>query len=160
MWQSKREISRECNDIIGSAKGSQIREKYWGEVGKGKRADIDLEVRKRTYIFWMKQVPVVIVFNTFFNNISVMSWQSVLLVEETGIPGENHRPVTSYWQTLSYRGCCIEYTTPRVGFELTILVVIGTNCIGSNKSNYHTIMTTTTPNILCNCRENFHNDIN
>jgi hypothetical protein len=44
----------------------------------------------------MKQVPVVIVFNTFFNNISVMSWQSVLLVEETGIPGENHRPVTSY----------------------------------------------------------------
>ena len=47
MWQSKREISRECNDIIGSAKGSQISEKYWGEVGKGKRADIYLEVRKR-----------------------------------------------------------------------------------------------------------------
>ena len=38
------------------------------------------------------------------------------------------------------------------GFELTILVVIGTNCIGSYKSNYHTITTTTTPNILCNCR--------
>ena len=28
MWQSKREISRECNDIIGSAKGSQISETY------------------------------------------------------------------------------------------------------------------------------------
>jgi hypothetical protein len=28
MWQSKREISRECNDKIGSAKGSQISEKY------------------------------------------------------------------------------------------------------------------------------------
>jgi hypothetical protein len=27
MWQSKREISRECNDIIGSTKGSQISEK-------------------------------------------------------------------------------------------------------------------------------------
>jgi hypothetical protein len=26
-FQSKREISRECNDIIGSAKGSQISEK-------------------------------------------------------------------------------------------------------------------------------------
>jgi hypothetical protein len=26
MWQSKREIYRECNDIIGSAKGSQISE--------------------------------------------------------------------------------------------------------------------------------------
>jgi hypothetical protein len=30
------------------------------------------------------------VFNATFNNISVISWQSVLLVEETGIPGENH----------------------------------------------------------------------
>jgi hypothetical protein len=47
MWRSKREISRECNDIIGSAKGSQISEQYWGEVGKGKRVDIYLEVRKR-----------------------------------------------------------------------------------------------------------------
>jgi hypothetical protein len=25
-----------------------------------------------------------------FNNISVLSWPSVLLVEETGVPGENH----------------------------------------------------------------------
>ena len=39
------------------------------------------------------------VFNATFNNISVISWQSVLLVEETG---ENHRPVISKWQTLSY----------------------------------------------------------
>ena len=28
-------------------------------------------------------------FNTTFNNISVISWRSVLLVEETGGPGEN-----------------------------------------------------------------------
>ena len=34
------------------------------------------------------------VFNATFNNISVISWGSVLLVEETGVPGENHRPVT------------------------------------------------------------------
>jgi hypothetical protein len=34
-------------------------------------------------------------FNTTFNNISVLSWQSILLMEETRIPGENHRPVTS-----------------------------------------------------------------
>jgi hypothetical protein len=60
MWQSKREISRECNDIIGSAKGSQISEKYSGEVGKGKRVDVYLEVRKRRghIFFLMKQVPV------------------------------------------------------------------------------------------------------
>jgi hypothetical protein len=37
----------------------------------------------------------VMVFNATFNNISVISWWSVLLVEETGVPGENHRPVTS-----------------------------------------------------------------
>jgi hypothetical protein len=33
---------------------------------------------------------------SLFNNISVISWQSVLLVEETGVPGENHRPVESH----------------------------------------------------------------
>jgi len=35
-----------------------------------------------------------------------------------------------------------------LGFKLTILVVIGTNCIGSCKSNYHTIMATMTPVLL------------
>jgi hypothetical protein len=38
----------------------------------------------------------VMVFNTTFNNISVISWWSVLLVEETGVSGENHRPVASH----------------------------------------------------------------
>ena len=33
------------------------------------------------------------VFNATFNNISAIMWRSVLLVEETGVPGENHRPV-------------------------------------------------------------------
>ena len=32
----------------------------------------------------------VMVFNATFNNISVMSWRSVLLVEETGVPRVNH----------------------------------------------------------------------
>ena len=36
------------------------------------------------------------VINATFINISVISWQSVLLVEETGVPGENHRPVASH----------------------------------------------------------------
>ena len=31
-----------------------------------------------------------------FNNISVISWRSVLMVGETGMPGENHRPVASH----------------------------------------------------------------
>jgi hypothetical protein len=67
------------------------------------------------------------VFNATFNNISVISWRSVLLVEETGVPGENHRLVASHYQTLSHNG------------------VIGTDCTGSCISNYHTIMTTMTP---------------
>jgi hypothetical protein len=42
------------------------------------------------------------VFNATFNNISVISWQSILLLEESRVPGENHRPVASHWQTLSH----------------------------------------------------------
>ena len=57
--------------------------------------------------YWMlKQSAYITVLNgwggTAFNNISVISQQSVLLVEETGVPGENPRPVTSHWQTLSH----------------------------------------------------------
>jgi len=35
----------------------------------------------------------VIVFNSTFNNISILSWQSVLLMEEIV---ENHQPVASH----------------------------------------------------------------
>jgi len=38
----------------------------------------------------------VMVLNATFNSISDISWRSVLLVEETGEPGENHRPATSH----------------------------------------------------------------
>jgi hypothetical protein len=37
----------------------------------------------------------VMVFNVTFTYISVISWRPVLLVEETGIPGENHRHAAS-----------------------------------------------------------------
>ena len=38
-----------------------------------------------------------IVFNTTFSNISAISWQPVLVVEEeeAGVPGENHQPWAS-----------------------------------------------------------------
>ena len=41
------------------------------------------------------------VFNATFNNISALSWRSTLLMKETGVPGENHRPVASHGQTLN-----------------------------------------------------------
>jgi hypothetical protein len=41
------------------------------------------------------------VFNAIFNTISIISWRSVLLGEETG---ENHRPVAQCLLPLKYRG--------------------------------------------------------
>ena len=38
------------------------------------------------------------VFNAIFNNIFAISWQSVLLVEETGVPGEIHQTAVSQLQ--------------------------------------------------------------
>ena len=67
---------------------------------------------------------------------------------KTGVPRENHWPAVSHWQTLSHN---VVSSTPRLsGFELTTLVVMCTDSIGSYKSNYHTI--TTAPifnNIYC-----------
>ena len=51
------------------------------------------------------------VLNATFDKISVISWRSVLLVEEAGVPGENHRPDASHRQTLSHNVASI---TPRL----------------------------------------------
>jgi len=72
------------------------------------------------------------VFNATFNN------TSVLLMEETGGPGENHRPVESHWQTLKQNGLPLTL----IEIRLTTLVVTGTDGIGSCKSNYHAIKAT------------------
>jgi len=50
-------------------------------------------------------------FNATFNNISAISWRSVLLVEETGGSGvsrENHRPATSPTICIFFYICYIE----------------------------------------------------
>ena len=44
-----------------------------------------IDVKLHIYFF-----SSVLVFNATFNDISVISWRSVLLVEETGGPGENN----------------------------------------------------------------------
>jgi hypothetical protein len=46
-------------------------------------------------------------FNANFSNILVVSWQSVLLVEETGVSGKNYQPVASQSQTLSHNVVCL-----------------------------------------------------
>jgi len=118
------------------------------------------------------------VFNPTFNNISAISWRSILFVEETEAPEENHRPVASHWQTLSLN---VAPSTPRLSgirtnnfcgdrpnkitfissifvFPVSLLVVIGTDCKGSYKSNYHIITTTTAPFTL-SYLQTFHSEI-
>ena len=75
-------------------------------------------------------------FNITFNNISVISWLSVLLVEETGGPGDLSQVTDKLYHIMFH-------TSLWLRFELTTSVVIGTGCIGSCKSNYHTITATT-----------------
>ena len=68
-------------------------------------------------------------------------------MEETGVSGENDWSATSHREILSRN--VASSTTPEqwAGFELTTLGVIGTDCIGSCKSNYHKITTTTVPKL-------------
>jgi hypothetical protein len=96
------------------------------------------------------------VFNATFKNISVISWLSVLLMEETGGPGDNYRFVASHWQTLLHN---VVHRT-LIEIQLTTSLVIGTDCIGSLKFNYHTITTTTAPGQFWSIKEfsNFSND--
>jgi hypothetical protein len=92
----------------------------------------------------------ILVFNTTFNNISAITWQSVLLVEETGVPRETHdlqqvtdkltNHIMMYWVHLTMSrirthnfGGCRHYLH-----------------IGSYKSNYHTIMTTSKDDLATN----------
>ena len=68
-------------------------------------------------------------------------------MEETGVTGENHRPVASHWQTFSHN--VLLSTPPHELGSNSTLTVIGTDCTGSWKSNYHTITTTTVQTELC-----------
>jgi hypothetical protein len=69
---------------------------------------------------------------------------TLLQLEETGVPRENHRPLASHYQILSHN---VISSTPRHerGLNSQLLVLIGTDSTGSCKSNYHTITTTTVP---------------
>jgi hypothetical protein len=73
-----------------------------------------------------------------------MSWRSVLLVEETRVPEKTTDLPQVTWMTLSHY---VVSNTPRLSgiWIMNPKVVIGTDCIGSNKSNYHTIMTKSVP---------------
>ena len=84
------------------------------------------------------------VFTATFINISVISWLYSVSFIGGGNRSTRRKPptcrksVTNLINIILYRvhlACA--------GFELTTLVLICTDCIGSCKSNYHTITTTT-----------------
>ena len=57
--------------------------------------DKELDIK----IDWL--IDLFLVFNATFSNISAISWRPDLVAEEAGVPGENHQPWASNWQTLS-----------------------------------------------------------
>ena len=89
------------------------------------------------HVIWNLWVRVM-AFNATFNNISVISWQSVLLMEETEKTIDLPQITAKLYHS-------VEYTSPWTGFKLTTLSVICTDYKGSCKSNVHTMTTTTVP---------------
>jgi hypothetical protein len=75
------------------------------------------------------------VFNATLNNISVMSWRSILLVEKTGVPGENHDlpQVTDKLYSIILDRVHLVF---KAGFQLTTLAGIGTDFIRSGTRQY------------------------
>ena len=63
-----------------------------------------------------------LVLNATFSNISAISWRPVLVVEEAGVPGENHRPWASNWFFLN------KLYHLRLRVECTLFVIYKAGC--------------------------------
>ena len=67
-----------------------------------------------------------VVFNATFNNSSAISWKSVLLMEETGGPGENHRGKNQLcvWSSIKDQRCAyLVLKEKRVGCPIEYLTI-------------------------------------
>ena len=68
-----------------------------------------MHIDKNTLYNKEKVKVTLMVLNATFDNIAVISWRSVLLEEETGVPGENHPQFTD--KLLSHN---VVKSTPRL----------------------------------------------
>jgi hypothetical protein len=80
-------IDTKTRPVLDEARTLQIQTKILEEM----KDKIDL---KEVNIFFF---ICLMVFNATFNNISAISWRSVLVVEEAGVPGEDYRPWENNW---------------------------------------------------------------
>ena len=73
------------------------------------------------------------VFNATLKTIvhAVISWRSIILVEETAVPRENHwlSVIDKHFLIMLYQ---VHLVWGWAGFELTTLVMIGTDCLGGS----------------------------
>ena len=96
---------------------------------------LDLKLQSSLAVLWdhWSGRVRVMVFNATFNNISAISWRSVLLVEETGVPVENHWPVTSHWKTMrSLKGRQLKWSFNKksgIFFNHNTVTKWGFNCL-------------------------------
>ena len=60
-----------------------------------------------------------LVFNATFSNISAISCQPVLVVEEAGVPWENHRPWASNWWSGAWKNEEIILNTLKHSMSIT-----------------------------------------
>jgi hypothetical protein len=62
-----------------------------------RKKQVQLKIKSKKRLVDKNELNECLVFNATFSNISAISWRPVLVVEEAGVPGENHRPWASNW---------------------------------------------------------------